>query len=412
MVMWMAGPESTVYSFNIQSEDKPAIEKCYKMIKEGSKRDEVEKTEAQDKPADIVHEEKKEVKPLYQEEIKKPSVQNIQKEELKSTRRFAITSTGTIIAINVLSQFHAKGKLYTADNQSNKNILIDNDCILSIIAIQGSSLNILDKPSRYAIVVDKSDGSFIETEIVEHNRVTITANENYLIWLTEDTKGVYILAFPPESRDNLVKMLRVCKYQSPAKPSAVQKPSYPIAKPYTKNYYSAVPAVQQKSVWSKDCDEEFVEDTGSVILGAEQCVQKAEFSDCVQGMNNNRTFVVMGNNIIIYRSNCEVPDCLEYLATIPIVSKCIPQSPILHDREKSLLMIMQSNAGDSVYRMDLEIGKVVEKYKTNEQIHQLTQVNKNAQITAENNFLGISDFGLCMFDTRAKRPQALYEFHV
>jgi len=258
----------------------------------------------------------------------------------------------------------------------------------------------------------------METEIIKDQYVTITAKENFLIWLTEDTKKVYVFEFEKENREDLIKALDMCKHQATAK-NNLHDPN-PEDKPRIGSYNSAAPIKCNKElennskndyVQKGDYEDKFEENTDSMILGSENYKQKEMFTDCVQGMCNDRTFVIMGNNILVYSSSCEVPNSLEYLTMLPVVSKdhnFIPRNPILHDGEKSLLMIEQTETGGSVYRMDLEAGKIVEEYKS-DGVYQITHINKNAQTTTEKVFLGINDSELCMYDTRLKKQQSFYK---
>eukprot|EP01022_Parablepharisma_sp_SALTPOND_P017948 TRINITY_DN291_c0_g1_i1.p5 TRINITY_DN291_c0_g1~~TRINITY_DN291_c0_g1_i1.p5 ORF type:complete len:267 (+),score=43.67 TRINITY_DN291_c0_g1_i1:1484-2284(+) len=252
-----------------------------------------------------------------------------------------------------------------------------------------------------------SNGKRLETEIVEYQHITITTKESYLIWLTEDEKDVYIFSFAPKDRENLIKTLSICKYQSSAKITMSQAVEDPADKSWVENYYNPVPASgleEMKDIESQDeFQENFEEEAKSVVVGQEKVPKKAPFTDCVQGMSNDRTFVVMGNNIIVYKPHREIPNSLEYLAALPVVSTYqgegyVPKNPILYASESSLLMTDPDKA--SIYRMDLEKGKVVEEYKTGMDIRQITQINKNAQIQDEKEFLGISDKGYYRFDTR------------
>eukprot|EP00826_Nyctotherus_ovalis_P036512 TRINITY_DN3244_c0_g1_i10.p1 TRINITY_DN3244_c0_g1~~TRINITY_DN3244_c0_g1_i10.p1 ORF type:complete len:141 (+),score=46.28 TRINITY_DN3244_c0_g1_i10:598-1020(+) len=127
-------------------------------------------------------------------------------------------------------------------------------------------------------------------------------------------------------------------------------------------------------------------------------------------MSNGRTFVIMGNNVVVYKTPCEEVMSLEYLASLPVVSsytgnEYVPQHTILYGSENSMLMVDADKGANktSIYRMDLEKGKVVEEYKMDETIQSITQVSKNAQLKDENEFLGITDKGIFKFDPRISK---------
>jgi hypothetical protein len=215
--------------------------------------------------------------------------------------------------------------------------------------------------------------------------------------------------FEKEKREDLIRALSVCKYKATVKNDL--QDTNPEDKDGVESCHSAVPVNNSKHLENNgDYEDKFEEDTGSMVLRSEMYEQKGVFTGCVQGMSNDRTFVIMGNNILVHSSHCEVPNSLEYLTTFPVISEYqnfTPRNPILHDGEKSLLMIGETKTGSAVYRMDLEAGKVVEEYKSNE-VRQITHLNKNAQTTTEKVFLGINDSGPCLYDTRLRNQQLLY----
>lgn len=116
--------------------------------------------------------------------------------------------------------------------------------------------------------------------------------------------------------------------------------------------------------YSEGSDEEIDEVASSVAFTKDFQKHKENFSDSIQGMNNDRAFAVIGDKIIVYRitnDNNFVP-----LTTLPAVSvykkeKIEPQKLILNSSENSLLFLDKNC--DSIFRMDLEKGKVVEEYK-------------------------------------------------
>lgn len=247
----------------------------------------------------------------------------------------------------------------------------------------------------------------VETEIVEYQHVTITGKGNHLIWLTEDEKTVYLFAFAVEDRDRLVRVLSTCKYQNATKATVQATVEDPVDKSWVENYYNPTPGkIEEES----KVGERF-EEVKSVIVKDKEFEKKLPFTDCVQGMSNGRTFVIMGNNVIVYKTPCEETMSLEYLASLPVVSsytgdEYVPKHTILYGSENSMLMVDADKGASktSIYRMDLEKGKVVEEYKVDETIQSITQVNKNAQLKDEHEFLGITDKGIFKFDPRISKP--------
>eukprot|EP00831_Metopus_contortus_P006568 TRINITY_DN12521_c0_g1_i2.p2 TRINITY_DN12521_c0_g1~~TRINITY_DN12521_c0_g1_i2.p2 ORF type:complete len:174 (-),score=47.38 TRINITY_DN12521_c0_g1_i2:89-610(-) len=87
------------------------------------------------------------------------------------------------------------------------------------------------------------------------------------------------------------------------------------------------------------------------VVGEDKIKHTGNFSDAIQGFSSNRTFVIMGNNIVVYQTK---EDNLEYLTTMPVVSSYLashtPMEPMLYREERSLLLMDENQA--SIYRMD------------------------------------------------------------
>ena len=267
---------------------------------------------------------------------------------------------------------------------------------------------LIEKEFKYGIVVVTSKDKQIETEIIEYQHITITSKGNYMVWLTEDEATVYLFGFTNADREKLVRVLSVCKYQYATKERVQETVEDPGDKSWVENYYNPTPGKIEEE--SKVEQDERFEEVKSITITEKEFPKKLPFTDCVQGMSNNRTFVIMGNNIIVYKIPSEPEVSLEYLAALPVVStykgeEYIPKSSILCGSENSMLMVdaCEGSNKTSIYRMDLEKGKVVEEYKMNETIQSITQINKNAQLKDQHEFLGISDKGIFTFDPRISK---------
>lgn len=78
-----------------------------------------------------------------------------------------------------------------------------------------------------------------------------------------------------------------------------------------------------------------------------------------------------------------------------------PNKMMLHDQDRSLVLMNPNNA-NSLYKMDLETGKVVDEWKLTENvaINSMTPVDKLAQTTVEQTLLGTSHNALFRIDPR------------
>jgi hypothetical protein len=321
--------------------------------------------------------------------------------------KFIVTGENTRIQLKVLTVIF---------NRANCTLMIKRlmtmlywmkiaDFLLSPLMVNTELIKI-EKEFKYGIVVVTSKDKQIETEIVEYQHITITSKGNYLIWLTEDEATVYLFGFANADREKLVRVLSVCKYQHATKGRVQETVEDPSDKSWVENYYNPAPGkIEEES--KAELDERF-EEVKSITVTEKEFPKKLPFTDCVQGVSNNRTFVIMGNNIIVYKIPSEPEMSLEYLAALPVVSaykgeEYVPKSSILYSSENSMLMVDACGDKTSIYRMDLEKGKVVEEYKMNETIQSIAQIDKNAQLKDQHEFLGISDRGIFTFDPRVSK---------
>ena len=122
------------------------------------------------------------------------------------------------------------------------------------------------------------------------------------------------------------------------------------------------------------------------------------------GYKNDRTFVVRGSKIGVFKHNEN--NQLQFDTNISKVQTSTgelfsPKKVMLHNEDRNL--ILQKTADPNrLYRMDLEYGKVVDEWKVDDNVPVLTFApeNKFAQMTHEPTFLGISHNALYRVDPR------------
>jgi len=126
--------------------------------------------------------------------------------------------------------------------------------------------------------------------------------------------------------------------------------------------------------------------------------------DLSVGMASNRTFVIRGSKIGVFRHNRD--DELEYMTKIPAITDLhgksfTPARSMLHEQDAKMLFL-NSEETDKVYCMDIERGKVVEEWGANESqaIRSLAPVEKYAQRTTDQMVLGVSHNALFSLDPR------------
>ncbi|KAK0552758.1 Vacuolar import and degradation protein 27 [Tilletia horrida] len=111
------------------------------------------------------------------------------------------------------------------------------------------------------------------------------------------------------------------------------------------------------------------------------------------GYKSGRSFVVRGNQIGVFRMSDDEKK-LEFSTAIrnintPGGKAFSPKKVMLHDADRALVM-MNPNNPNSLFKMDLEVGKVVEEWKVSDdvQIRNAVPTSKFAQMTSEATLIG------------------------
>ncbi|KAK4545084.1 hypothetical protein LTR36_003635 [Oleoguttula mirabilis] len=153
---------------------------------------------------------------------------------------------------------------------------------------------------------------------------------------------------------------------------------------------------QRKEEFDEDEDEDEVD------LGRNE--DGTVNSQLAVGAKVDRSFVVRGDKIGVFKhttdNGLEFSTSINKLAT-PKGKAFAPKKVMLHAADRD--MILQSEHDpNSLYRMDLEYGKVVDEWKVHDDIpvNVFAPANKFAQMTDEQTFLGLSKNALYRIDPR------------
>jgi hypothetical protein len=127
-------------------------------------------------------------------------------------------------------------------------------------------------------------------------------------------------------------------------------------------------------------------------------------SQLAVGAKVDRSFVVRGDKIGVFK---HTPDNhLEFSTAINNVQTTkgkgfAPKKVMLHAGDKDMVLQKEGDP-NSLYRMDLEVGKVVDEWKVHDDIpvNVYAPENKFAQATGEQTFLGLSNNALYRIDPR------------
>lgn len=146
-----------------------------------------------------------------------------------------------------------------------------------------------------------------------------------------------------------------------------------------------------------DEDEDYEEEQQKRMSG------KGINKELAVGHVNDRTYVVRDNMLGVFKQT-EFND-LEFQTTIANISDLkgktfSPDKIMLHTKDRSMILQDKDNSG-SLYRMDLEYGKVVDEWSAgNHEIRAFAPSEKFAQSTDEETVVGASDNGVFRLDPR------------
>ncbi|KAG8529319.1 uncharacterized protein KY384_005955 [Bacidia gigantensis] len=127
-------------------------------------------------------------------------------------------------------------------------------------------------------------------------------------------------------------------------------------------------------------------------------------SQLAVGYKHDRSFVVRGSKIGVFKhtpnNNLEFSTNISKVTT-PKGELFSPKKVMLHAEDSNMILQNEKNP-NSLYRMDLEYGKVVDEWKMHDDIpvKSFAPDKKFAQMTAEQTFLGLNDNSLFRVDPR------------
>jgi hypothetical protein len=150
-----------------------------------------------------------------------------------------------------------------------------------------------------------------------------------------------------------------------------------------------------------ESEEESEEEESDV----EASTSKETNSHLAVGYKTDRTFVVRGNKIGVFSYGND--EHLQFGANIQNLStlqnkELHPEKVMLHQQDAAMLLLDGSNNQNTVYKMDVERGKVVEEWKVHDDIPvtSLAPVSKYAPLSVESTVVGLSYNSLFRIDPR------------
>lgn len=156
---------------------------------------------------------------------------------------------------------------------------------------------------------------------------------------------------------------------------------------------------------------EYDSESESEASGEEQNYEplKATHSERITGLavgyKHDRSFVAQGSTLGVFKHTED--DRLEPYTTVKSGFSTLknasftPSQMLLHQEDNNLILLDQGNP-ESIFKMDLTVGKVVEEWKVKDEvsINRLVQSSKYSQMTSEPTLIGINDNSLFRLDPR------------
>ncbi|KAI9467015.1 VID27 cytoplasmic protein-domain-containing protein [Lactarius psammicola] len=160
---------------------------------------------------------------------------------------------------------------------------------------------------------------------------------------------------------------------------------------------------EEEAVLDELGDEDEDEDEITEDSGPPAGFQEGRNSQLTVGYKGDRSYVVRGDKIGVFRHK---PDDVEYVASIANLTdmkgkKFDPKNVMLHQQD-SKMVVMNPNAPNSLFHLDLERAKIVEEWKVHDNItvDHIAPNTKFSQTTHEQTLIGASHNALFRIDPR------------
>ncbi|KAI0307163.1 VID27 cytoplasmic protein [Multifurca ochricompacta] len=160
---------------------------------------------------------------------------------------------------------------------------------------------------------------------------------------------------------------------------------------------------EEEAVLDELGDEDEEEDEGEESSSLPTSLQEGRNSQLTVGYKGDRSYVVRGDKIGVFRHK---PDEVEYVASIANITdmkgkKFDPKNVMLHQQD-SKMIVMNTSAPSSLFHLDLERAKIVEEWKIHDNItvDHIAPNTKFSQTTPEQTLVGTSHNALFRIDPR------------
>jgi len=270
---------------------------------------------------------------------------------------------------------------------------------------QQAEVVVLDQGNyEYFLEVRKSGKALLGTEVHEDLNQYIDLAQKVLIfnYTTETVIMSYLLQFSDQSTLSKVEMqLSVAQFE------ARNRKRFTDVSESHQDYL--VDALQGTTLdtdmpdMSASDDDDDRDDYGvgddSELNEAEREELGEEKNSALQvGHVNDRAYVLRGDKIGVFKNN---ERDVRYSTTIDNFGIADPKRIMLHEQDRALVIQAEKDP-KTLYRMDLETGKIVDEWKTRGDVQDFNPVSKFAPTTAESTLFGVAQNSMFRIDPRVE----------
>ncbi|KAI8853235.1 VID27 cytoplasmic protein-domain-containing protein [Chytridium lagenaria] len=281
------------------------------------------------------------------------------------------------------SLVEATGELYLFDNRYAQFMKMRDTVTASIVRTA---------PYEFYLLVSERDEIYISQPLETQMNAQFNAESKAFVWLyreSDDTCYPWSLKFFEKSSEaRFREAFGACMYE------ANNGEKFGKTKEDERSYL--INAYQEDVEMADAQEEQGAED--------DESEEEEDVPESERVIPEDRSFFVRGKSIGVVKHNSD--DTIEYATAIENVSTLdkdffSPKNLMLQDQDTSLLM-MKPDDEHKIYRMDLNVGKVVEEWKVDDYmaVDSIVPDFKSAAMTPQRTLVGINQNSIFRIDPR------------
>ncbi|KAI8868396.1 VID27-domain-containing protein [Ramicandelaber brevisporus] len=373
-----------------------------------------EEEEEEDAAVPVKKEEEEE-----EEKIDAPAAKNI----AADSAALPMLADGEVVAAVV-------GELYLFDPSIGSFVMQSEEAAATIVRLEPSEDS--DSQYRFWLNVADNDRPYLAQPLEPELNPTFNLEQQAFVWNYYDDQGrIFSWSMRFASRELTVELqhaVSLAMYES------LHQQSFAKAKVDERDFvYNAYqehaerypdlaaddedddderPSDESEDEDNEDEDDEDVINTKPLAGEAPDTIN----SNLAVGYKYDRSFVVRGNKIGVFKHLDDGDEGLEFDTAITNVRSVqsgrtlAPTRIMLHEEDRHMVMLDDSDP-HKLYKMDLEVGKVVEEFQVHEHIPttHMAPISKFAQMTDEKTMVGLSHRCLFKIDPRINTENKVIE---